>query len=94
MANSSPFKVRGEELQFNRKKKKKRRRGTPELENIQTFILRIQRQQESLCNGFTVLHKGEEYAFVPYFVDRCVKTRKSAFTFKTNSYYEKNDINN
>ena len=40
------------------------------LANIREFILRIQTQQESLSGGFTVLHMGEEYNFVPKFIDR------------------------
>ena len=54
-----------------------------ESEDIVTkLVLYLQKKQNNLMDGFTVIHNNEEYTFVPKFVDRSVKTclcRKSFF---------------
>ena len=34
------------------------------------MVLHMQKKQNELINGFTVMHNQEEYVFVPRFVDR------------------------
>ena len=38
------------------------------------MVLYLQKKQNELLDGFSVTYKGEEYTFVPRFVDRCVPT--------------------
>ena len=39
-------------------------------DTLTKMVLYLKRQQNLLCEGFTVDYKGEEYMFFPKFIDR------------------------
>jgi hypothetical protein len=55
-------------------------------EIVTKLVLYLQKKQNNLLDGFTVIYNNEEYSFVPKFVDRSVKTIKTCLCRKSVKY--------